>query len=99
MQEILQGAVFRVHGAIVPVGVGAAHGALAVLLANGVDGHQPQNVRAQGADPGQVRFHGPEGALGGVAADVELIDDAAPQIGVGLENYFSVLLLFSTEVL
>ena len=42
-----------------------------------------------------------------MAADVELIDDA-PQIGVGLDghvkdlpiqNYFSVLLLFSTEVL
>ena len=87
VEEVLQGAVLRVHRAIVPVGIGAAHAALAVGFPDGVDGHQPQDVRAQGPDPGQIRLHGPEGALGRVAADVQLIDHAAAQGGIGFKGH------------
>ena len=40
-----------------------------------------------GPDPGQIRLHGPEGALGRVAADVQLIDHAAAQGGIGFKGH------------
>ena len=52
--ELLQRAVLRVHRPVVPDGVGAAQRALPVYLPDGVDGHQPDNVRPQPLDPPQI---------------------------------------------
>ena len=82
-QKVLQRAVFRVDGAVVTVGIGAAERALFILHADGMDGHEPDDIHPQRGDAVEIRHHRPEGALRGMAADVKLIDDAAAQPGIG----------------
>ena len=50
-------------------GVGAAPSTLAGLFADGMDGHEPQNVHAQGLDAVQVPADGFKGAFLRVIAD------------------------------
>ena len=85
--EVLHGAVGRVHIPVVPVGVGAAQAALLALDADGVDGHEPDNVRAQGLDPVQIRNHREECPLLRVAADINGIDHLILQSGVGIGRH------------
>ena len=73
--EVFQRAVFRVHRPVIPDRVGAAQGALALQRADGMDGHEPENVCPQGFDAVQVRDQGAERALSRVVADVNGVDD------------------------
>ena len=78
--EILERAVLGVHGAIVADGVGAAERALAGLLAQRVDGHQPDDVHAQGLYAVKVGYEGAEGTLLSVVADENGIHDEVPVV-------------------
>ena len=82
MLEVLQGAVFRVDGPVVPDGVGTAQRPLAAFLPDGMDGQEPDDVRAQGFDALQIPAHPLEGAPGGVVADKDGIHDLVP-VGFG----------------
>ena len=82
--EVLHGAVGGVHGPVVPVGVGAAEAALLPSLPDGVDGQEPDDVRAEGLDPVQIRDHGAEGALRRVVPDVDGVDDLILKTGIGV---------------
>ena len=63
--EVRLAAVLRVHGAVVAVGIGAAEASLLPLHTDGMDGQQPDHVRAEGADA--VELGRVEGGLRGVA--------------------------------
>ena len=84
MQKILQRAVFGVDRTVIAVGIGAAQAPLFIQLADGVNGHEPDNIHPQRGDPIQIRFDGTEGSLRGVTAHINFIDDAAPQGGIGI---------------
>ena len=90
--EILHGAVLRVDGAVVSVGIGAPHASLSPLLSDGVDGHEPDNVRAQRTDAIQIGNDGPEGTLGGMIAHVDGINHISAQADIGLLCHKSHLL-------
>ena len=87
VQKILQCAVFRVHGAVVPVGIGAAQASFFVQLPNRVDGHKPYNIHPQCRYPVQVRLYRLKGPLRCVAAYIYFIDHAAPQRIVGIYGH------------
>ena len=87
VEEILPRAVFRVDGPVVADGVGAAQRALAALYPDGVDGHEPQDVRAKSADAVQVTLQGVERTLRGVAADEHAVNDL---MGQGLVCHESI---------
>ena len=87
VEEILPRTVFRVDGPVVADGVGAAQRALAALYPDGVDGHEPQDVRAESADAVQVALQGAERALRGVAADKDAVNDL---MGQGLVCHESI---------
>ena len=55
MQKILQRAVFGVDRAVITVGIGAAQAPLFIQLADGVNGHKPDNIHPQRGDPIQIR--------------------------------------------
>ena len=92
VNKVLHGAVFRIDGAVVAVGIGTAEAALFIQHADGVDGHEPDDVRAEGADAVEVRLHRTEGSLRCVTADIELIDHAAAQRGIGVDCHNKALL-------
>ena len=85
--EVLHGAVGGGHGPVGPVGVGAAEAALLAGLADGVDGQEPDDVRAEGLDPVQIRDHGAEGALRRVVPDVDGVDDLILKTGIGVVGH------------
>ena len=87
VQKILQCAVFRVHGAVIPVGIGAAQASFFVQLPNRVDGHKPYNIHPQCRYPVQVRLYRLKGPLRCVAAYIYFIDHAAPQRIVGIYGH------------
>ena len=62
-----------------PDGIWAAEAPLAVFLAGGMDGQQPDDIRAEGLDAVKVGLHGGEGAIFGVIADVDGIQDLIAQ--------------------
>ena len=73
-----------VDAEVVLDGIRAAEPALAVLLADRVHRHEPDDVDAEVADARQVRLGGAEGALGREVALVDLVDRrAAAPLGVG----------------
>ena len=73
--EVLQRAVGGVYAAVVPVCVGAAEAPLLPLNADGVDGHEPDDVRPEGADAVQIGDNGAEGPLRGMRADIYGVND------------------------
>ena len=79
MAEIVERAELGVDGAVVTDGIWAAEAPLAVFLAGGMDGQQPDDIRAEGLDAVKVGLHGGEGALFGVIADVDGIQDLIAQ--------------------
>ena len=90
VEEVLPRAVFRVDGPVVADGVGAAQRALAALRADGMDGHEPQDVRAESADTVQVALQGAERALRRVTADKDAVNDLMGQGLIG-HGYTSLL--------
>ena len=72
--EIVQVAEFGVHRQIVADGIRAAERALAELLADRVDRHDPQHIDAHPAQARQMRFECAECALRRVLANVDFID-------------------------
>ena len=87
MFEILHRAVFGVHGAVVAVCIGAAEAALFILHADGVDGHEPDDIHAQRADAVEIGLDGAEGALTCVVTDVDFINDALTQRKIGMFSH------------
>ena len=82
--EILQRAEFGVDGFVAGDGVVRAEGSLALLDADGVDGHQPDDVHAQFSEPGQVACGRRQRPFGGVLAHVHFVDDrVVTPVGVG----------------
>ena len=79
MAEIVERAELGVDSAVVTDGIWAAEAPLAVFLAGGMDGQQPDDIRAEGLDAVKVGLHGGEGALFGVIADVDGIQDLIAQ--------------------
>ena len=73
--KIVLGAEFRVHAEIVFDGVRAAQAAFAILLANRMNGHQPENVDAERLEARQLLCGGVERAFRCELAGVDLIDD------------------------
>ena len=71
--KVLDGAVVRVHRAVVGDGVGAAHGPLPLPASDGMDGHKPEDIRPQGADPLQIPVDGLKGPLPAVVADKDRV--------------------------
>ena len=92
MAQVVDGAHVGVHRPVVPDGVGAAHGALAALLADGVDGHQPQDIRTQPLQAVEVALQGTEGALLRVSADENAVNDLVPQGEIGVACHRKALL-------
>ena len=92
MDEILPRAVLRVDAAVVLNGVGAAQGALAALHADGMDGHEPDDVRAQAAQAVQIALQRPEGAILRVVADKDAVDHLMQQVFVGVFRHDVYLL-------
>ena len=87
VEEVLPRAVFRIDGPVVADGVEAAKRPLAALYPDGVDGHEPQDVRAKSADAVQVTLQGVERTLRGVAADEHAVNDL---MGQGLVCHESI---------
>ena len=97
MAEILHGAVLRVHAPVVTDGVGTAQRALAPLLPDGVDGHEPHNVRSQRPQPIQIALQRPEGALRRVVSHEHAVDQLMLQCLIRIHCHIDCLL--SPEVL
>src|SRR5208337_95745 len=72
--EIVQSAELGIHAVIILYGVGASQGAFAILFANFVDRHQPQDVDAQLFQAGQLLLRSPESAFWRELAGVDLVD-------------------------
>ena len=68
--EILHRAVGGVHLAVIPVRVGAAETAFLPLDPDGVNGHEPDNIRPQCLDAVKIGNHRTEGSLRRMAADI-----------------------------
>ena len=95
--EVRLAAVLRVHGAVVAVGIGAAEASLPALLADGVDGHEPDDVGAEGFDAVEVGDDGAEAPLLGVCADIDGIDHLRLQVDIGFRCHGCLLSLFRTD--
>ena len=94
MDKVVHGAVFRIDGAIVPIGVGTAKRTFFVLDTYRVDRHQPENVNAERGDARKVSLQRAEGSLGGVAARINFVNDAVAQLVVGVSSHIKCLRLF-----
>ncbi len=82
-------AVFGVDLAVVLDGVGTAEAAFFVELADGMDGHEPDDVDAHFAQAGQVGGDVGEGARTAVVAHVDFVDDeVAEGLGGGCCHMF-----------
>ena len=79
--EVVHRAVLGVDRAIVAIGVRAAERSLPVLLANGMDGHEPHDVGPQRMDTREVGNHGAKRALGRVVANEDGVDDEVADEG------------------
>ena len=73
--EFLLRAEFRVHCVIVLHRIGATQSALAVLLPDRVDRHEPQYVDAQFLQARQLLLRGGESAVLGEMTGVDLVQD------------------------
>ena len=71
--KILHCAVLRIHRPVVGNGVGAAQCAFACFLTDGMDGHKPDDINAQGFYPLQIAPQRLKGALLGMIADVDAV--------------------------
>ena len=89
LHEVRHAAVLGVHIAVIAVRVGTAEAAFPALEADGVDRHEPYNVRAEGLDTVKVGYHGAERALRGVVSDVYGIDHLILELAVGIDGHGS----------
>ena len=80
MDKVLPCAVFRVDAPVVLNGVGTAQRALAALCTDGMDGHKPDDVRAQPVQTIQIVLQRPERALLRVVADKDAVDYLMQQV-------------------
>ncbi len=71
--EIVQRAEFRIDTIVVAYRVRTAQAALAVLLADRMDRHEPQDVRAKRLQARQLRTGGDQGAFGRELTGVDLV--------------------------
>ena len=69
--EVLHRAVFRVDGAVVAVCIRAAETAFLSFLADGVDRHKPDYIRAERLDAVKVRNNGEKCPLRSVVPDID----------------------------
>ena len=80
--EIPERTVFGVDRAVIAVGVGAAETAFLALLADGVNGQEPDDIRPQRADAVQIGDNGAERPLRRVVAHINAVYDLRAQIDI-----------------
>ena len=85
--EVLHCPVGRVHAAVVAVCVRAAEASFLSLHADGVDRHEPDDIRPQRLDPVQIRNDGEEGPLFGMRPDIYGINHLLLQVDVGVSRH------------
>ena len=85
--EVLHCAVGRVHAAIVTVRIGAAEAAFLSHDADGVNRHEPDDIRPQRFDPVQIRNDGKERPLFGMCPDIYGINHLLLQVDVGVSRH------------
>ena len=69
--EILHCAVRRVYLAVIAIRVGTAETAFLPLYPDGMNGHEPDNIRPQRLDAVKIGNHRAEGSLRRMAADID----------------------------
>src|ERR1017187_9838701 len=72
--EIVERAELWIDAVVILHGIRASQSALAILLANLVDRHQPEDIDSQLFQPGQLLLGGSEGPFGSELPGVDLID-------------------------
>ena len=77
--EIPERTVFGVDRTVIAVGVGAAETAFLSLLADGVDGQEPDDIRPQRADAVQIGDDGAERPLRRMVAHINAVYDLGAQ--------------------
>lgn len=77
--EIFKRAVLGIDRAVIAVRVGTAETALFALLADGVDGHEPDDIRSQRADAVKIGDHGAERPLRRMVAHIHAVNDLLAQ--------------------
>ena len=77
--EVGERAELGVDAEVVAHGVGTAEDALAVLGADRVDRHEPDDVGAERLDPRQLYLRRGERPLGGELPEVDLVERGAPR--------------------
>ena len=77
--EIPERTVFGVDRTVIAVGVGAAETAFLALLADGVNGQEPDDIRPQRADAVQIGDNGAERPLRRVVAHINAVYDLRAQ--------------------
>ncbi len=92
MAEILLRTVFRVYATVVTDGVGTAQRAFAAHLANGMDRHQPHDIRTQRLQPVQISLQCPEGPLRRVVSHEHAVDQPMLQCLIRIYCHFCCLL-------
>ena len=92
MAQVVHGAHVGVHRPVIPDGIGAAHGALTALLADGVNGHQPQDIRTQRFQAVEIALQRTERALLGVSSNKHAVDHLPPQGEIGVNCHKKALL-------
>ena len=84
MDKVLPCTVFRVNAAVIPDGVGTAQRPLAALHADGMDRHEPDDVRAKPAQTIQIALQPAECTFLGVVAYKDAVNDLMQQALVGV---------------
>ena len=85
--KIRHRSVFRIHIPVIPVGVGAAEAALLPLNPDGMDRHQPDDIRPQLPDPVQIRNHGAKASFLGMGPHINRINHLLLQVPVRIGRH------------
>ena len=88
MLQILYRTHIGIHGTVVTDGVGAAYAALAVHLADGMDGHEPQNIHAERAQTVKVALQCAERTFGGMITDEHAVQHCVTQRQIRIFCHF-----------
>src|ERR1044071_7707898 len=74
MLEVGQLAKFRIDRQIILNGIGTAQAAFAILFPDGVDRHQPEDIRAEVLQARELRLGGAQRSFVRELAEVDLVD-------------------------
>ena len=85
--EVLHCAIGRVNTAVIAVCIRTAEAAFLSNNTDGVDRHEPDDVRPQRLDPVQIRNDREEGSLFGMRPDINGINHLLLQVDVGISRH------------